>query len=79
MVSKIEGQNFLSSIIWDYKVDPARLREVLMGSRQKEGPFDQEKIFLRVLERLPWHDILDLPGKERVTQLLTTGTITRLR
>ena len=46
---------------------------------KKAGPFDQEKIFLRVLERLPWHDILMIMGIDRVTQFLTPERIVKLR
>ena len=53
--------------------------EVLLGLREKEGPFDQGKIFLRVLERLPWHDILEVMGKERIMQFLTPEQILKLR
>ncbi|MEA2038497.1 MAG: nucleotidyl transferase AbiEii/AbiGii toxin family protein [Thermodesulfobacteriota bacterium] len=52
---------------------------MLLGLRAKEGPFDQGKIFLRALERLPWHDILEVMGKKRIMQLLTPEQISKLR
>ena len=69
----------MQSLCWDYDVQEDRLLEVLLGLREKEGPFDQERIFLRALERLPWHDILKVMGKEKVTQLLTPERIAKLR
>jgi len=39
----------------------------------------QTKFFLSALERLPWHDILEIMGKERVKQLLTPEQVAKLR
>ncbi len=71
--------NILKSLAWDYHVHGDRLFEVLIGLRRKEGPFDQEKIFIRVIERLPWHDVLKIMGREKVKQLLTPECIAKLR
>lgn len=75
----IEKENALRSIAWDYQVRGDRLLQVLHGLQEREGPFDQEKLLLRVLERLPWHDVLDLIGKDRLKELLTPERIARLR
>ncbi len=79
MMTDSDKQNLLKSIVWDYRVDGKELMKVLSGSKRKEGPFDLEKLFIRILERLPWYDILDLLGKDRITQLLTNEMIGRLR
>jgi len=79
MMTTAQKQNALKSLVWDYNVDGDRLLEVLLGLREKEGPFDQNRLFLRVLERLPWHDVLDMVGKNLLKQLLTPGLIARLR
>jgi len=79
MITTTQKHNILKSLVWDYHVQGKRLLEVLLGFREKEGPFDQAKIFLRALERLPWHDILEIMGKERVKQLLTPEQIAKLR
>lgn len=78
-ISLSRKRRIVQSLAWDYDVREDRLLEVLLGLREKEGPFDQEKIFLRALERLPWHDILEIMGKEKVTQLLTPERIVKLR
>ena len=79
MLSTTQKRSIIKSLVWDYHIREDRLLEVLLGLREKEGPFDQRKIFLRVLERLPWHDILDVLGKERIVQLLTPEQILKLR
>lgn len=79
MMSEAQKYNIIKSLVWDYHVREDRLLEVLLGLQEKEGPFDQTKIFLRVLERLPWHDILAIMGKERIKELLTPDRIKKLR
>lgn len=79
MITATQKCSILKSLAWDYHVQGERLLEVLLGLRKKEGTFDQAKIFLRALERLPWHDILEIMGKERVKQLLTPEQVAKLR
>lgn len=75
----IEKENALRSIVWDYQVRGDRLLQVLHGLREREGPFDQEKLLLRGLERLPWHEVLDFIGKDRLKELVTPERIARPR
>ena len=79
MITPDEKRRIIRSLGWDYDVQEDRLLEVLLGLREKEGPFDQERIFLRVIERLPWHDIVQIMGTERIIQLLTPERIAKLR
>jgi hypothetical protein len=53
MMTAAEKEEVLKTIAWDYNVRGDRLPEVLVGLRKKEGPFNQDKILLRILERLP--------------------------
>ncbi len=79
MMNSKQKRRVIKSLVWDYHIQEDRLLEVLLGLREKEGPFDQEKIFLRALERLPWHDILEVMGKENIMKLLTPERIEKLR
>jgi predicted nucleotidyltransferase len=79
MITHDQKRRIVRSLVWDYDVREDMLLDVLLGLREKEGPFDQERIFLRALERLPWHDILEIMGKERIIQLLTPQRIAKLR
>ncbi len=78
MLTHKEKCQILCSIVWDYQVDGEKLLEVLTGFRETEGPFNQEKLFLRMLERLPWHDILGLVGIEFVKHNLIPQRIAKL-
>jgi len=70
-----QKRRIMKSLVWDNDVREDRLLEILLGLRDEEGTFDQERVFLRVLERMPWHEILGLMGKDRVARLLTPETI----
>lgn len=79
MMTLAEKGDVLKSIAWDYNVKGDRLLEVLVGLRKKEGPFKQDKILLRILERLPWHDVLGIVGKDLLKELLTEELIASIR
>ncbi len=74
-----EATEILKTVVWDYQVDLEKLLEVVSGEREKEGPFDLDKLVNRMLERLPWYDLLAILGKERITDLLTAERIKQLR
>ena len=76
---KNNPQDILKSIVWDYRVAPSKLLRVMKGTRIKEGPFTRERLFIRMLERLSWYEILDVLGLESVTELLTAKVIARIR
>jgi len=78
MLTKEEKNKVLRSIVWDYQVDGQKLMEVMTGSRDAEGPFNKERIFLRMLERLPWYDILNLVGIKFLQENLTYKRIAQL-
>ena len=69
----------LKSLLWDYVVDPAEAYEVLIGKRQQAGPFDREKLLIRLLERLSWYDLLEILSPEGVKNTLTPEIIHKLR
>ena len=69
----------LKPLFWDYLVDPAEAYDVLMGKRRQAGPFDREKLIIRLLERLSWYDLLEIFGQDGVKNILTPGIIHKLR
>ena len=69
----------LKSIIWDYDVGPGELYEVITGQRAKAGPFTFERLFVRMLERLSWYELIDLLGAEYLKQHLSRQIINKVR
>jgi len=76
---KIKAHLVLKSIIWDYDVDPDELYNVMTGQRLKAGPFTFDRLFVRMLERLSWYELIDLLGMEYIKEHLTTDVIGKIR
>lgn len=74
-----EIREIMKHTVWDYAVDPLELYEVVAGKREKVGHLDAERIFLRMLERLSWYDLLDLLGVEGLRSRLTPHVIASQR
>ena len=72
-------QSTLKEIIWDYHIDPAELLEVIAGKREKAGPFNAEKLFLRMLERLPWYELIETLGMKYINDHLSENVIKKIR
>jgi hypothetical protein len=69
----------MKHIVWDYDIDPYELYEVIAGKIDRAGHFNAQRVFLRMLERLSWYDLLDLLGIEALNDLLNPETIAKIR
>ena len=78
-MNKAAIQTAFRGIIWDYDVDPDELFEVITGKREKSGPFDAERIFVRMLERLSWYELIELLGLEFIKNHLSKDVIRKIR
>lgn len=72
-------RRIMKHIVWDYDMDPYELYEVVTGKIDRAGHFDAQRVFIRMLERLSWYDLLDLLGMEALGILLSPGTIAKIR
>jgi hypothetical protein len=77
-LSREEKLEIMRSLNWDYTVTPQQMLEVLEGKIGKTGPFDKTFLFVRSLERLPWHILIGLWGPEAAKELYTPEAATRL-
>lgn len=75
--NKTTGQEkLLKSIYWDYNIDPAELLAILYGIKPATDIyFTKERIFIRMLERLNWMDIVSILSKDQSLDLLTPDVI----
>ena len=49
-------------IVWDYNINPYDLYKVVIGEKERIGQFDRERVFLRMIERLSWYDLINILG-----------------
>jgi hypothetical protein len=70
-LSHDEKISLMSSLNWDYLDKYEDMLSVIEGRLQTSGAFTQDKLFVRSLERLPWHYVTALWGIEKIKELYT--------
>jgi uncharacterized protein (UPF0248 family) len=78
ILSHEEKIEMMRSLNWDYNVSPEDMLAVVEGKLESAAGFDQNRIFLRSLERIPWHRVIALWGVDRVKELSTQETAKRI-
>jgi hypothetical protein len=66
-----EKIQLMGSLNWDYLDKPEDMLAVIDGSLVTSGAFTRDKLFVRSLERLPWHYVTALWGVEAIKELYT--------
>ncbi|GHV76321.1 hypothetical protein AGMMS49942_11420 [Spirochaetia bacterium] len=66
-----EKIEMMRSLNWDYNVSPEDMLAVVEGRLENAAGFDQDRLFLRCLGRVPWHRIIALWGVDKVKELYT--------
>jgi hypothetical protein len=77
-LSREEKIKLMGNLNWDYRVSPEEMLAVLEGALEQAGPFNRSFLFLRSLERLPWHYLIALWGVETAKELYTPEIARRL-
>lgn len=69
----------LKRLNWDYEIPLDDIYAVITGERAHAGHCDFEPLFVRMLEQLSWHELLELLGREALTEYLTSDAISQVR
>jgi hypothetical protein len=69
----------LKQILWDYNISAEDIEAVLRGDIKQAGHYNQEMIFLKILESYSWYTVLDLFSPIQIKELLTNQVIKKLR
>ena len=78
--SSASKEKLLKSLYWDYEVDASRLVDIISGNiPDTDSQFSRERIFVRMLERLNWLDIISILSKEQIAVLLTPAAVSSIR
>ncbi len=65
--------------MWDYDIPPEQCLEVLEGSRNMAGHYNDLSLFRKLIESYRWFTVIRLLPPERISALLTDDLISRLR
>ena len=77
-LSNEEKLKLMGFLNWDYLDTHEDMLAVIEGRLESSGAFTRDKLFVRSLERLPWHYFTALWGKEKIKELYTTEIADRI-
>jgi len=77
-LSNEEKLKLMSNLNWDYLDTHEDMLAVIEGRLKTSGAFTQDKLFVRSLERLPWHYVTALWGIEKIKELYTPEIAKRI-
>jgi hypothetical protein len=66
-------------IIWDYSVNIDELYAFLTGEQKQYYHFTREMLYVRILERLSWYEILECLPIAVIKRMLSPKTLSMLR
>jgi len=73
-----EKLKLMKSLNWDYLDKYEEMLAVVEGETETSGAFTRDKLFVRSLERLPWHYIVALWGVDTIKELYTPEIAERI-
>ena len=77
-LSHDEKLRLMKSLNWDYLDKHEDMLAVLEGRLETSGAFTRDRLFVRSLERLPWHYVTALWGIETIKELYTPEIAKRI-
>ncbi|MCL2441478.1 MAG: hypothetical protein FWD14_07035 [Treponema sp.] len=78
ILSHEEKLKLMRSLNWDYLDTHEDMLSVIEGSMKTSGAFTRDRLFVRSLERLPWHYVIALWGVETIKELYTPEIANRI-
>jgi hypothetical protein len=73
-----EKIRLMRSLNWDYLDTHEDMLAVIEGKLKSSGAFTKDKLFVRSLERLPWHYVTALWGIDAIKELYTPEIAKRI-
>ncbi|MCK5517409.1 MAG: hypothetical protein KAI39_11085, partial [Desulfobulbaceae bacterium] len=69
----------LKRLVWDYTISIKDVYAVINGEKTHAGHWDFDHLFIRMLERLSWYELLDLLGRQTLEEKLVPEILCYLR
>jgi hypothetical protein len=79
MLNKTQMYSMIRPPFWDYNTGAGEIHALLAGEKASAGPFNFEQLFIRLLERLPWYDLVSIFGINNLKLLLVPERIQMIR
>ncbi|MDR2729727.1 MAG: hypothetical protein LBB81_02380 [Treponema sp.] len=73
-----EKIKLMGNLNWDYLDTYEDMLAVIEGRLESSGAFNREKLFVRSLERIPWHYVTALWGIETIKKMYTPEVAGRI-
>jgi len=73
-----EKIKLMRSLNWDYLDTHEDMLAVIEGNLASSGAFTRDRLFVRSLERLPWHYVVALWGVKVIKELYTPEIAARI-
>ena len=73
-----EKLRFMRTLNWDYLDKHEDMLAVIEGRLVSSGAFTRDKLFVRSLERIPWHHVVGLWGIDAIKELYTPEIAKRI-
>ena len=77
-LSQDEKMKMMRTLNWDYLDKHEDMLAVIEGRLESSGAFNRDKLFVRSLERLPWHYVVALWGVDNIKKLYTPEIARRI-
>ncbi len=78
-MKQADRNTLLKQILWDYTIPVNEIEMVLRGEKERTGHYNQELIFLKIIESYSWFTVLQLFTPNEISNLLTNQVISKLR
>ena len=69
----------LKRLSWDYTISPEEIYAVISHEASHAGHWDFRQLFLRMLERLSWYDLLEFFDRATLEKWLVPEILSQLR
>jgi hypothetical protein len=77
-LSHEEKLHLMGNLNWDYLDTHEDMLAVIEGRLESSGAFNRDKLFVRSLERIPWHYVTALWGVETIKKMYTPEIARRI-
>ena len=74
-----EIRKIMQHVVWDYEIDPYELYLIVLHNKKSDTHFTRKKIFIRMLERLTWYDLINVLGIDYIKKNLSEEIIKNIR